>query len=195
MGQPRKHHTNVDFGNTEQVGGIPGMCAATDDGVPHVDPTLAHAANSASVSSFIEPSRGPVFLEGRLILSLSFQDCGAMQDLEQPGEKSAIAEGHTPVRALDLPEVLEPLERYEIWDELTGVRYKHCSIELVRFEEIDVVMHGEGDALRTWVGQLDVSKRIILVPDLDEQGFKANQSHDLYWKRVWSAFSSTRKLA
>lgn len=199
MGRTNARHNNTDFGSTERAGSVPWKgswasgtpkdCAQAGSALVEEKPqSVAPVGNNSTAnldSSLLAPSTGPVFLEGRLVLSLSFQDCGATLEPSSP----------------DLPEVLEPLERYEVWDDLTGARFNLCNIELIRFDEADVVVRGKGEESRTWVGQVDVSNRIILVPDLDMKGFRANQAHDLRWKRVWSAFSSgttfqdTRALA
>lgn len=164
MGRTRKHQHETQTTNAA------GNHSTPREPAPSTPNDLAYFG--------IAPSAGPVFLEGRLVLSLSFQDCGSAA--QAPTNEA---------------EILQPLERYEIWDDLTDARFSNTNIELIRFDEIDVVVHGEGEESHTWAGQMDVSKRIILVPDLDTKGFKTNQAHDLRWKRVWSAASSNTRSA
>ena len=87
-----------------------------------------------------------------------------------------------------LPELLPfgvdgaPLERYRIWDDLSETWYE-SGFELLRYENADVV-YEEGRVEPLWAGSLDTLRRIVLVPDLDEEGFAINQTCDLRWRRV-----------
>ena len=124
------------FGNTNRAGGVPDLLA---------------------------PSIGPVYLEGRLVLSLSFQ--GTSVDMELPEESD------------------DPLERYRLWDDLAE-RWHDCDLEVLRYEHIDAVVRRDPDLSILWKGSMDTRARVVQVPDLDEDGMEANRGCDLCWKRV-----------
>jgi len=104
-----------------------------------------------------------MFLEGRLVLSLSFVD-----------NENSMAAPYS-LKA-------EPLERYRIWDERVG-DWHLCDLELKRYEGFDAVVH-QDISNPIWVGALDTNRRIIAVPDLDAAGAAENSCHDLCWKRI-----------
>ena len=116
-----------------------------------------------SIPDFPSPSSGPVYLEGRLVLSLSFQ-----------GEEADLA-------AIENDDVV--LENYRLWDSLAN-NWHPEELAVLRFEHADVVMKLEPRPLALWSGALDTHKRVILVPDLDNKGAALNQMVDLHWKRV-----------
>lgn len=107
------------------------------------------------------PQDGPVYLEGRLVLSLSFQG----------GPANVRAEG-----AGDL------IERYRLWDDLAGAW--HGDLEVLRFERTDVVVRLGPKPAVLWQGAVDTRARVIPEPDLNEDGMAANRKRDLRWKRV-----------
>ena len=117
-----------------------------------------------SLPSPLAPSIGPVYLEGRLVLSLSFR-------LEKPtGNRVRVPEG-------------EPLvERYRIWDE-TARDWLAGGPCVLRFESADVVMSTHPRPAIAWAGALDVRLPVIGVPDLDERGEAINRAHRLRWRR------------
>lgn len=128
----------------------------------------AHAAfgdtdRADSVPDRFAPSAGPVYLEGRLVLSLSFR-----------GELSTeqLAEG-----AGDL------VERYRLWDDLAEAWYGDA-LEVLRFELGDVVVRRGTGLPVLWEGAVDTHARVVPEPDLDEAGMAANRGCDLCWKRV-----------
>ena len=110
------------------------------------------------------PSSGPVCLEGRLVLSLSFED-GPTEPTDAPPENAG-----------DL------IERYRLWDDI-GERW-HDDLEVQRFEWKDVVVRPGREPAVLWQGAIDTRARVISVPDLDEAGMTANRACDLRWKRV-----------
>ena len=83
-------HAHVVFGDTNRADGVPDS---------------------------LVPDDGPVYLEGRLVLSLSFQG------------------GPADVRTEDAGELIE---RYRLWDDLAGEW--HGGLEVLRFEWADVVV-------------------------------------------------------
>ena len=111
----------------------------------------------------IAPSSGPVYLEGRLVLSLSFQGMPPRLDLVENDNMV--------------------LENFRLWDDLTNTWYED-GLAVLRFEHGDVVMRLEPKPTAIWSGDVDTRARVIMVPDLDEAGFKANQQYDLCWKRT-----------
>lgn len=119
--------------------------------------------NAGAVPKALAPSTGPVYLEGRLVLSLSFQ--GEAPDLG-PIENDEVV-----------------LENYRLWDELAESWYEE-ELAVLRFEHADVVMRLGPKPTAIWTGELDTHARVVLVPDLDTAGFMANQACDLCWKRV-----------
>ncbi len=122
------------------------------------------ARSDTSSASSLAPSTGPVYLEGRLVLSLSFR-------LENPsGNHVRVPEG-------------EPLlERYRIWDDAAKgwLAGGPC---VLRFESVDVVMSTYPHPAIAWAGALDVRLPVIGVPDLDESGESINRAHRLRWRR------------
>lgn len=111
----------------------------------------------------LAPSDGPVYLEGRLVLSLSFQGNNA--------NLTAIADD----------EIV--LESYRLWDDLAE-SWHEDDLAVLRFEHADVVMRLEPRPSPIWTGAIDTQKRVILFPDLDNKGYIANQAYDLRWKRT-----------
>lgn len=116
-----------------------------------------------SVPLMPAPSSGPVYLEGRLVLSLSFQ-----------GEEPNLAPIENDERVL---------ENYRLWNDVTE-SWHDDDLAVLRFEHADVVMRLEPKPTAIWSGSLDTHARVVLVPDLDMQGMRENQSCDLCWKRV-----------
>jgi len=110
------------------------------------------------------PSTGPVYLEGRLVLSLSFR-------LEKPtGNRVRVPEG-------------EPLlERYRIWDD-TAKCWLAGGPCVLRFESADVVMSTHPRPAIAWAGALDVRLPVIGMPDLNERGEAINRAHHLRWRK------------
>lgn len=131
-----KHGLNAHavFGDTNRADSVPGCLVAQD---------------------------GPVYLEGRLVLSLSFQ--GGPADVRTEG-------------AGDL------IERYRLWDDLADGW--HDGLEVLRFERTDVVVSLGPKPAVLWQGAVDTRAGVIPEPDLDEAGMAANRKRDLRWKRV-----------
>ena len=122
------------FGDTDRADGVPDSLAAQD---------------------------GPVYLEGRLVLSLSFQGGPADVQTDDAGEL---------------------LERYRLWDELAE-RW-HNGLEVLRFEMTDVVVCLGPKPAVLWQGAIDTRARVIPLPDLDGAGMAANRECDLCWRRI-----------
>ena len=127
-------HAHVVFGDTNRADGVP-------DG--------------------LVPDDGPVYLEGKLVLLLSFQGGPADVQTEDAGEL---------------------IERYRLWDDLAGEW--HGGLEVLRFEWADVVVCLGPKPAVLWQGAVDTHARAVLVPDLDDAGMAANRECDLCWKRV-----------
>lgn len=118
--------------------------------------------DAGSVPICLAPSVGPVYVEGRLVLSLSFQGGEPLDLAIIADEKKAIA-------------------RYRLWDDASEDWFDG-SPTVLRFECADIVMRIGVQPVPVWAGVLDTSKRVVLVPDFDDKGFAVNQSHDLRWK-------------
>ena len=114
-----------------------------------------------SVPGCPAPQNGPVYLEGRLVLSLSFQ--GGPADVRTEG-------------AGDL------VERYRLWDDIAD-RW-HDGLEVLRFERKDIVVCLGPKPAVLWQGAIDTRALVIPVPDLDNAGMAANRECDLRWRRV-----------
>ena len=114
-----------------------------------------------SVPDCLAPDEGPVYLEGRLVLSLSFQ--GDPMDLPPTAEAD------------------DPLERYRLWDELAET-WLGDDLEVLRFEWMDVVVRSGANPVILWTGAVDTRARVIPEPDLDEAGIVVNRGCDLCWK-------------
>lgn len=117
----------------------------------------------------LEPSQGPVFLEGRLVLDLSFRP-------DAPPGQAAL--GPSSSRE-DL------LEEYGVWDDVAQ-EWNPREITLHRYEYTDLVTTCQPPANEErpiWEGALDTRKRIIDVPDLDMEGYRRNAKHRYRWKR------------
>ena len=127
-------HAHAVFGDTNRADGVP-------DG--------------------LVPDDGPVYIEGRLVLSLSFQGGPADVQTEDAGEL---------------------IERYRLWDDLAGEW--HGGLEVLRFEWADVVVCLGPKPAVLWQGAVDTRARAVPVPDLDDAGMAANRECDLCWKRV-----------
>jgi hypothetical protein len=121
---------------------------------------------------------GPVYLEGRMVLSLSF-----VADGGNPSVASAALEGSQAA----LQEA--PLEVYRLWDDASQSWYAN-PLELRRYESIDVVLVADasGEAKQpVWQGSVDTHARIIETPDLGAEGMSIDeQAPDLRWRRVES---------
>ena len=127
----------------------------------------AHAAfgdtnRADSVPDFPVPSEGPMYLEGRLVLSLSFQG--------------------GPIDTHAIPNA-EPLEFYELWDDFAD-KWLYDGLVVLRFEDADIVARSWPWPTALWKGAVDTRARVIPVLDLDEAGMIANRECDLCWKRV-----------
>ena len=127
-------------------------------------PDPARPARSAQPERRIpKASRGPVYLEGRLVLSLSFK-------LDSPtGNKVSVPEGE------------RLMGRFRIWDD-TARDWLDGGPTALRFETADVVMRTHPRTAIAWVGALDLTTPIVDVPDLDERGRAINRRHHLRWK-------------
>ncbi len=115
------------------------------------------------VPDYLNPQIGPVYLEGRLVLSLSFQGIGESEGLIEHAD--------------------DAIERYRLWDDLAGT-WHDSSLEVLRFERLDAVVRLGVDPVILWKGAMNTRARVVLEPDLDEAGLAANQKRDLCWKRV-----------
>ncbi len=115
------------------------------------------------VPDCLNPQIGPVYLEGRLVLSLSFQGGGESEELVKDAD--------------------DVIERYRLWDDLAGTWFD-SSLEVLRFEQLDAVVRLGVDPVILWKGAMNTRARVVLEPDLDEAGLAANQKRDLCWKRV-----------
>ena len=115
-----------------------------------------------SVPDCLVPSEGPVYMEGRLVLSLSFTGGPADVQVDDAGEL---------------------LERYRLWDDLAG-EWHADGLEVLRFERADVVVRLCRKPAVLWKGALDTRARVVPVPDLDGEGMEANRGCDLCWRRV-----------
>ena len=116
-----------------------------------------------SVPDLLVPSAGPTYLEGRLVLSLSFQG--------DPEDGSSFESAD------------DPLERYRLWDDLAE-SWHDGALELWRFDRVDVVVRGAGELSVLWKGVVDTRARVVPVPDLDEEGARVNAEFDLRWRRI-----------
>ena len=116
---------------------------------------------AGSVPDCLVPQDGPVYLEGRLVLSLSFQGGPANVRTEDAGDL---------------------VERYRLWDELA--QEWHGCLEVLRFERTDVVVCLGPKSAVLWQGAVDTRARAIPQPDLDDAGMAANREYDLCWRRV-----------
>lgn len=128
----------------------------------HAHAVFGDTNRADSVPDCLDPDEGPVYLEGRLVLSLSFQG------------------GH--IGAHVIPNA-EPLECYELWDDLAG-KWLHDGLVILRFEDADIVARSYPWPIALWKGAVDTRARVIPVPDLDEAGIAVNRECDLCWKRV-----------
>ena len=134
MGGKNVLNAHVAFGDTNRADGVPD-CLAPDD--------------------------GPVYLEGRLVLSLSFQGGPADVKTDDAGDL---------------------VERYRLWDDIADAW--HNGLEVLRFEMTDVVVSLGPKPAVLWQGAVDTHARAIPVPDLDAEGIRANMGCDLRWKRI-----------
>lgn len=114
-------------------------------------------------------SGGPVYLEGRLVLSLSFQGENSNADAR---ESINCCKERGPL-----------LECYQLWDSLANCWYKDA-LTIERYENIDVCLRAADETAVLWAGAVDTQAKVILVPDLDTAGFLINQTYDLHWKRT-----------
>ena len=139
------------FGSTDRAGGIPGA---------------------------LVPSHGPVYLEGRLVLSLSFQG----DPVEVQAEDAGGLVGRCPSfqgdpveeRAVDPGELIE---RYRLWDDLAEDWYGGASFEILRFEHVDIVVCEGCEPPTLWMGGVGA----IGDAPLDASGLSAS------WKGVAEA--------
>ena len=146
--------TRQQFGSTKHAGTVPGRPAVR----PGSDQPPARRG-----LSWLSPSPGPVYLEGRLVLSLSFQ--GGSPNLDAIVDDEVV------------------LENYRLWDDAANAWHED-DLVVFRFENADVVMRLEPQPTAVWSGSLDTQARVILVPDLDRAGFAKNQEVDLRWRKV-----------
>lgn len=123
----------------------------------------------------LAPSEGPVYLEGRLVLSLSFGG-GA------PAAPSA-AQAHLSATCEDLARDGALVERYRLWDDLAGA-WHGDDLEVLRLEECDLVLRTVPQPTVLWQGAVDTRARVVPAPDLDGEGMAAAGACDLCWRRV-----------
>ncbi|MGI6220512.1 MAG: hypothetical protein ACOYIP_01365 [Coriobacteriales bacterium] len=176
-------HVNALFGNTDYADGVPDARstdhAGDDEGNLPEDNPPAKSRTCRPLESLAEglsPAAGPVYLEGRLVLSLSFQPLDGQ--IEWLGELARhLAECNASRSWMG-----DPLERFRIWDDSTGAWFTGGPTVL-RFENADVVKYGEDESAPVWIGAVDTRKRVIPVPDFGRAGAAENQLHDLRWKR------------
>lgn len=136
MGERNELHAHAIFGDTNRADGVP---------------------------DYPDSSEGPVYLEGRLVLSLSFQ------------------KGPVDARLATCDD--DPIERFELWDDLAET-WCHDGLAVLRYEQADVVARSWPSPIVLWEGAVDTSARVIPEPDLDEAGMMANRRCDLRWRRV-----------
>ena len=117
---------------------------------------------AGSVPDCLVPQDGPVYLEGRLVLSLSFQGGPANVRTEDAGDL---------------------VERYRLWDDLANC-WHDGGLEVLRFEMADIVVRLGRRPAVLWKGTVNTRARVIPVPDLNSEGMIANRDCDLRWKRV-----------
>ena len=147
MGEKHDLYAHAVFGETNRADSVPDGPAPesgspSDGGPSHED--------------------GPVYLEGRLVLSLSFQG------------------GPADVCADDAGDLVE---RYRLWDDLANC-WHDGGLEVLRFEMTDIVVRLGRRPAVLWKGAVDTRARVIPVPDLNSEGMTANRDCDLRWKRV-----------
>ena len=127
----------------------------------HAHAVFGDTNRADGVSDCPAPGDGPMYLEGRLVLSRSFQGGPACVQTEDAGDL---------------------IERYRLWDDLADKW--HGGLEVLRFEHADVVVCLGPKPAVLWQGAVDTRARAIPVPDLDGAGMAANQECDLCWRRV-----------
>lgn len=135
MGEKNDLYARAVFGDTNRADGVP---------------------------DFPAPSPGPVYLEGRLVLSLSFRG------------------GPIDVQTKDAGDLVE---RFRLWDDIV-MRWHAAGLEVLRFETTDIVVRLDMKPAVLWQGAMDTRARVISEPDLDKAGIVANRKCDLRWKRV-----------
>lgn len=123
--------------------------------------TFGDTNRADSVPDCLAPSPGPVYLEGRLVLSLSFQ--GDESDARLIGDGD------------------DPIEYYRLWDDLSEAWYSDFPL-VVRFEQADAVVRSWPNRRVLWEGAVNTRAHVIPMPDLDEAGIAENQSCDLRWR-------------
>ncbi len=135
MGEKNDLYAHAIFGDTNRAYGVPDRLAS---------------------------SNGPVYLEGRLVLSLSFKGDSACVQTDGAGDL---------------------IERYRLWDDL-AMRWHDDGLEVLRFERTDIVVRLGPRPAVLWQGAMDTRARAIPAPDLGEEGMVANRTCDLRWKRI-----------
>jgi len=168
-------HVNALFGSTNVADSVPDTDAASSEQIDPGDEPAGEQSGCDFLQSVLSPSPGPVYLEGRLVLALSFQPIREQAEWLDT-MMGRLGEQGPPRRRRG-----KPLERYRIWDELAG-DWLAGSPTVLRFENTDVVERGEASPMPVWTGAVDVRKRVIAVPDLDRAGIVQNLQHDLRWK-------------
>ena len=135
-GKSNLHNMHAAFGDTDRAGCIPDCLA---------------------------PQAGPTYIEGKLVLSLSFQG------------DSTVAQ-HS-------DDACASLERYRLWDDQASVWYD-SKLEILRFEHSDIVRRSGSSPVTLWKGAVDTHARVI--PELELGDSKTSTYHtcDLCWKRV-----------
>ena len=133
-----------------------------DENDLHAHMTFGDTDRAGSVPNILSPDDGPVYLEGRLVLSLSFQG------------------GPADVRSDDAGELVE---RFRLWDDLAE-KWHGDGLEVLRFELADIVVRLGRRPAVLWRGAVDTRARAVPVPDLDAAGMAANVGCDLRWRRV-----------
>ena len=128
----------------------------------HAHAVFGDTNRADSVPDCLAPDEGPVYLEGRLVLSLSFQG------------------GPADVRTIDAGDLIE---RYRLWDDFLK-RWHDNDLEVLRFDWADVVMRQGRKPAVLWQGAIDTRARVIQEPDLDESGMACNAGCDLCWRRT-----------
>ena len=132
-------------------------------GSANVNAAFGGMDRADGIQDWLVPSAGPVYLEGRLVLSLSFK--GEPDGVELPGETGGF------------------LERYRLWDDLAG-EWHNDDLEVLRFEQVDAVVRPSSGSSVLGKGTMDTRARVVSVPDLDVEGMAVNAGLDLCWRRA-----------
>lgn len=146
---------------------------------PRITPELFGDTDIAGgIPNEFRPSRsdGPVYFEGELVLSLSFQGSGLAGTGAETATANNPAGAKTPTPAT--PADTNQVDSLELWDCLTDTWFEHGPV-IERYDGCDMVLV---DGTPVYRGIVDSARDVTIVPGWDATCTAINGQYYLRWK-------------